>query len=148
MKRNTIELEQQGPDLGKLVKQLPLIMKKKAISEALVKAGRPVVHAARRLAPVGDPKHKPELPALRDSIDMVVRKYQHGAFGVGIIGAKYPEAAHAHLVEYGHKNADGSRARARKFLTPAVKVTRQQQNDAITQVLLKYIDKTERKASN
>ena len=159
-KSKQIVLERQGPEFEKLLDALPLQMKRGAVQEALDRASAIVVRAAKSRAPVGDPKHHPDRKPLKQTIGKVIRKYNQGNSGLAVIGPEYPAGAQGHLVEFGHEirsrgpNRKGAkpltgktRAKAKRFMAPAVDNTKHHQHNAITKTLTKYIKKAEKESS-
>ena len=155
-----IVIERQGPELEKLMDTLPMEIKRHAVDEALTKASGIVLRAARSRVPIGDPNHHPERKPLKETIGRVIRKYRSGNAGLAVIGPEWPAGAHGYNVEFGHEiksrgpNRKGSppltgktRAKAKRFMAPAVDNTKQHQHNAITQTLVKYIKKAEQKSA-
>lgn len=132
----------------------------KRLTREMVKAAGEIVAArARERCPIGDPKHKPELKPLRDTIGVEVRDY--GERALAVVGPEYPAGAHGHLVEFGHdivgrgqsksmgrgrvsgaKRKGGvtqGRARPHPFLRPAFDETQSQQYAAMEAVMRRAI---------
>lgn len=121
-------------------------LREKVLKKALRATGAVVVKEAKRRCPKGDPAHKPGKRALRDTIGQQLRTYRNHY--VIVVGADWPEGAHAHLVE-GYKNPHwmvinrgprkGERTRFRaapkEFMAPAVDTTGNQQIAAFHGVL-------------
>ena len=165
-KQPSFEFEGIGPELTKLLPTLDQEMRQKAIHEGLAKAAKIVTRAARSLAPRGDPNHKPQLPAMRDTIKWAGRRYAFGRVGMAFVGAEYIKSYeefgylaydHSNPIEFGHvirSRATGeapltgkARTRAKKFLAPAADRTRQHQARAIIGTLQKYIAQAEKKSA-
>lgn len=146
MARGQIKIEIK--DVGKvdsILGTIPIQLREKTLVKALRAAGNVVAKEARRLAPKpGYPGDDPSKPALNKSIKTVVRKYR-GAIAV-FVGPTYPQAAHGHLVEYGHAkvlwgNRTGEQVQGKPFLRPAADTTEQQQQSKIITTLRAEVDK-------
>lgn len=116
-----------------LLKQLPIEVRGKELNSAIRKALAIVTRKARSLAPVGDPDHSPDSPALKKSIIHKVHSYQSTGNVVGWVGGSWPDGAHSHLVDEGHdivvahgpRKGDnlGVRAKATNFFKTAISTT-------------------------
>jgi HK97 gp10 family phage protein len=104
-------------ELENALRQLPTSVAKATLRGVLVKAGEPVVHAARALAPVD----RGDLAASIGIRSILTRRQRRArrAGGRGgaadvFIGPSFPMGAHGHLIEFGTV-----KMRARPFLRPA-----------------------------
>lgn len=116
----------ESTDMDKLLRQLPIELRHNAVPRALRANLRPAADRAKQLAPRGKLNHNPSDPPLYTTIRVAIRRYGDVVFG--IMGAKYPEGAHQHLVEFGHqKYLWGKETTAtvpgKEFLAPAVDQT-------------------------
>ena len=126
----------------------------------VVGAGGEVVAArARQICRRGDPRHKPELKPLADTIEMVTKSY--GQRAIAVVGPGWPAGAHGHNVEHGHdivargqgknrgrgrvkggKKADkliGGRTKPQPFMRPAFDETYAQQMAAMEAVAARKV---------
>jgi len=75
------------------------------------RAVQPLTRAIKANAPApGYPGDKPGVKALRDTIGYVLRDYRAADGGIVYyvgVGPLYPEGAHGHLVEFGHRQVTG-----------------------------------------
>lgn len=99
-------------ELDRVLRRLPRKLGKRILTSASAAGGRVVSKEAKRLVPVNT-------GGLRDSI--IVRRDPRRP-GLVIVGPKYPEGAHGHLVEFG--TAQG--AAPHPFLRPAFDLKRVQ----------------------
>jgi len=141
-------------DIDSLLAELPIDMRNKSLRKATSRAGRVVMNAYKERVPVGDNRHKPELPSLKSSIDMRIRDYADGRRFVAVVGAKWPDGAHAHLVEDGYRVRargpagggspgafTGAKIKGKKPLAEAVDTTAKQQERAIIESIVEDIKK-------
>ena len=121
-------------------------MRATGLAKAARAGGNEVAKDARKRAPRGNPSHKPEKKPLHKTIGTVIREYANGVV-MAVVGPKYPEGAHGHLVEEGHeivtkgpeKRRTGLFAKIKKFLAPAGDTTQVQQRNAVYNSLRKTI---------
>lgn len=152
----SVEVQQTGPDLERLLKQLPITLRAKSLGQAARAAGGVVRTRARQLVPIGDPRHNPDAHPLKDTVKVVVRYYDNDRRAVAVVGPRYPQGAHGHLVEKGHKVVvsrgprKGQRplsgspyVKGKEFLAPAADQTKPQQQAAVVDKLQKLIKKAE-----
>ena len=148
-----------GPRLEKLLANLPWDLRAKSLGKAAKAGGGVVARAARKRVPVGDPKHNPGAKALKKTITHTVRYYDNDRRAVAVVGARYPEGAHVHLVEKGHKVlvskgprykqpplSGSARVEGKAFLVPAADGTKRQQQAAVLNRLRELIKKAEKDA--
>lgn len=134
----------ESVNMDDLLKRLPVEVRTKAIPSSLRASLRPAANRAKQLAPRGDKAHNPSAPPLYTTIKVVIREY--GETIMGIMGASWPQGAHAHLVERGHKLvAWGHPTRAfvpgKEFMAPAVDSTQTEQRRKMIQKLVDMIKK-------
>lgn len=154
-----VEVQQSGPELERLLKQLPIELRAKSLGQAARAGAGAVRTRARKLVPRGDTRHNPGAPSLHDTISVAVRYYDNDRRAVGVVGPKYPQGAHGHLVEDGHdvKVSRGprkgqaplsgtARVPGKEFLAPAVDQTKVQQKQAVVTKLQELIEKAEKDA--
>lgn len=145
----TTDLREFG-DTAALLTQMDVLLRGKALTDALKKAGKPVVARAKSLAPVGGARkgQKAGKKHLRDTITLAARDY--GETKVLVVGPAYPAGAHGHLVEFGsvdrERKSGGSTGRMppQPFLRPAVEATRSEQNAAFIGELQRHIEQVSR----
>ena len=142
----------QSIDMEQLLKQLPIELRVGALSKAVRAGGKVVIKRAKELVPRGDPTHKPDKKALKDTIGQVVRSYRNDRKWMAVVGPMYPAGAHGHLVEYGHDvkvNRGERKGRppltgsakvpGKEFLAPAADQTETQQGKAVIQIIVDAI---------
>ena len=122
----------------RLLAQMPIEVREKHLKKAMRRGGNEVAKEARRLVPrPGYPGDDPTKIPLARTIRTVVRVYRDHV--VAVVGPKWPEGAHGHLVEFGHaiqRNTPGpTRTRPRPFMRPASDGTLPQQNAAVVRSL-------------
>jgi hypothetical protein len=152
-------------DIDKTLQKLPKeIAQGDALGRGLNKAGKAVIKNAKPRVPRGDPTHKPEKIALYRTLKVIRRIYREGTLQMAVVGPTWPDGAHGHLVEEGHKviprGKVGASNKARKghrqkkdlvsgspwvpgkeFMAPAVTATKQQQETEIIESIRKEIIK-------
>ena len=140
-------IEINGDAFDKALQAIEQQYRVTALSKAAKDAGEVVAEKARALVPVGDPRHKPKNPPLKDTITVKVKHYNDGLRQVAIVGARRPQGNHSHLVEKGHwirrrgKKGEGpgqwygAKVEGKEFLAPAADTTQQQQTQAIVDAL-------------
>lgn len=105
--------------------------------KAMRAGGKIVVAAAKSAAPDRRRREDKKLVmGLRRSMFQKIKTYRHTGKVISVIGPRWPEGAHAHLVEFGHRmvTADGrtvGRVRPHPFLRPAFHSSRSQVKAAI-----------------
>lgn len=122
----TVELDESA-DTERLLKTLPVELRRKGLKTALRAHARPTVTRMRQLTPRGDLNHQPENPPLWKTIKVVIREY--GEEIMAVVGASYPEGAHFHLVEEGHRQVlwgqeTGAYVPGKEIMAPAIDSTR------------------------
>ena len=148
-----------GPRLEKLLAKLPWDLRAKSLGQAARAGGSVVRNDARKRAPIGDQKHNPGATALKKTIAVTVRYYDNDRRAVAVVGPRYPQGAHGHLVEDGHdvivsrgsrkgqKPLTGTaRVEGKEFLAPAADSTKSQQTAAVLKKLRQLIKKAEKDA--
>lgn len=150
-----IEIVETGK-ADELLGKLPLELRGKVLVKAIRKAGNIVAKEARKRIPKpGYAGDKPDKVPLLKTVKVAVRTYSSSTRGY--IGPQYPEGAHSHLVEYGHRVVlpEGREPRQRKdgeepakvfvqgkpFLRPAADITEAQQQRAIISTLQDEVEK-------
>lgn len=138
-----------------LLANLPIELRGKTLTKAIRKAGNEVAKEARRRLTAnnmpGYPGDKPDKPPIAKTVKTVVRMY--GVVVAAFVGPTYPDAAHSHLLEFGHrvvlprgksprKRKSGEPAaktfvKGRPYLRPAADLTKGQQQAAIIETLKK-----------
>ncbi|TWU19561.1 HK97 gp10 family phage protein [Allorhodopirellula heiligendammensis] len=126
-------------DAATLVERIEANLRAGALTKAAKAAGQIVVDDAKpRVTAPGYKGDKAGLPALRDSIVVVVRDYP--TITLAIVGAAWPDGAHGHLVENGHlqKLKDGTTMHVppHPWLRPAVDATQAAQQNAVEAELI------------
>ena len=140
-------------DLEKILKELPIELRVKALRSAARAGGAVVRRAAQKLAPVGDPSHNPDAKPLSKSIGMVVESYKQDTVAVAIVGPQRPAGAHGHLIEGGHDVvvsrgerkgqqplSGKNKVPGKEFMAPAVDGTLSKQDAAIIKSLGKSLE--------
>ena len=142
------EIDEHGPRarrIEQVLNELPKILQNRTLGRALRAGGNVVKKETKRRTPRGDPKHKPDKKPLHKTIIVVVKEYDGGRLQMAIVGFKYPEGAHGHLVEHGHQIVTrngaktGARVEGKQFFAPAVDTTQGQQEKAMVDVIVKDI---------
>lgn len=99
-----VKIDLQGAeDLIRKLREVAPKLEKRELRKAVASASQLVLKSARQRCPVGpgvDPKGKPRI-ALRRSLDKKIKQYKKAS--TGIIGPKYRQAPHSHLVHDGTK---------------------------------------------
>ena len=143
----------ESKDLDGILAKLPIELRGKALADAMKAAGKIVMLDAKKRIPRGDPSHKPDKKPLADSLGVKVKGYNQDRRMVAIIGAKWPEGAHLHLIEFGHKvrqrgakgegpgEFTGAFVPGKRVLGPAIDTTEAKQDAAIRESLAKSIKK-------
>ena len=128
-----------------LLAGMPMELRGKQLKSALRKGGNVVKKEARATAPKpGYPGDKPGLKPLRDSFVVKVKEYPRTV--AAFIGSRWPDAAHLHLVEFGHrmvlwgKRTDGT-VTGKPFFRRAADTTEPQQSAAIVGSLKSDLNK-------
>lgn len=116
-----VSISEQGwSEAAALMERLPIAVRGKELQSALRKGLGLVRTRARQLVPKpGYPGDKAGLKPLRDTIGLIMRKYQGGSVIAGVVGPEYPAGAHGHLVEHGHKIATGGTVPGYPYMNPA-----------------------------
>lgn len=134
----------ESTDMDKLLAKLPVEVQHKAIPQAIRAGLAPSAKRAKQLAPRGDRSHNPAAPPLYTTIKVVIRRYSEVT--LGLMGATWPEGAHAHLVERGHKLVAWGRETTatvpgKEFMAPAVDQTQAEGRRALIKKLVDLIKK-------
>lgn len=150
--------------LSAVLQAIPRELRTKILAQGVDAAAKPVVVAAKRYA-----RRSERTGTLRDSIDHVVRKYEHSARAVAVIGPvkggvvasfngrpeRITPTKYAHLVEFGHyavKPTKGTTRRkrtaaevawvpAKPFMRPAIAVSAAAAEAALVQGIGRGIEK-------
>lgn len=127
----------------RLLGQMPIELREKQLVSAVRKAGNVVKREAAARVPEGEYDALGK-PALKDSLSTKIVKYQSSV--MAIVGGRWPEGNHAHLVERGHEEVlwgvrSGGRVPPYPFLEPAADSTIQQQRRKVIESLKKAIGK-------
>ena len=136
--------------LKKLLKSLPDKIQKKVMRAAMKAATKPIQAAAQAKAPQ-------QTGTLALSMANKVKTYNKSRVTVGIIGPKTGfssesegktnvPANYAHLVEFGHIAADGSRVSPHPFMAPAAEQSESAALNAMQSKLAAGITKEAKKA--
>lgn len=148
-----IKLDQTALDTADdLLAKIDIQFRGPIVKKSLNAVGQIVVSEAKRRVVKGDPRHNPTKKPLKQTIGKITRQKNNVTYT--IVGAKYPEGAHAHFVE-GYKNPKrvvisrgprkgedtGLRAIAKPFMAPAVDATKSQQTKAFTDTAQKELAK-------
>lgn len=117
-----------------LVERIEAKLRAGALSKAAQAAGELVENDARpRITAPGYKGDKAGLKPLQDSLDTVVREYRTAV--VAIVGTKFPEGAHGHLVEFGHELVKNGivigHVPPHPFLRPAIETTTEAQQQVV-----------------
>ncbi len=131
-------------EIDACLKGLPSQFSEKILVQAHTDAAFPLVAKAHMLAPVG------ETGNLAESIGVVkVGIKRGGEIGQVSVGPRRGggyKGFHAHFIEYGKTNRDGSRSAANPFMAPAFEATKGQIENGISSALSKrtiaYIKRT------
>lgn len=91
----------ESVDMDSLLADIEIMVRHKAVKKAIKAACHVVAREYRRRIPRGDPGHNPGKKPLHKTVRTRVRDYGHVT--LGIVGTEWPEGAHAHLIEDGHK---------------------------------------------
>ena len=142
---------EQG-SLNDFLTQLPIRLRQKVLRQAVRRGARPVRTRARQLVPVGDTSHNPDSPPLKATISVKVKSYQNDQVAVALVGPRYPQGAHGHLIEGGHDVvvsvgerkgqaplAGTARVEGKEFMAPASDQTKDLQQQAIVEHLRRAI---------
>lgn len=113
-----------GGAIDKLLAELPENMRKKGLKKAMRGVVQVVRNRAKVLAPRGKKRSDKKNKQLYRTISGVVREYRRGKTLVAVIGPTWPQGAHGHLVEFGHRVVShgkdtGKVARPNPFLVPS-----------------------------
>jgi HK97 gp10 family phage protein len=96
-----VGMQLQGErELQRTLDALDDSLQRKITKSALTKAATPIVKEMRRRAPVGRPRVKYPGGNLKKAMGKRVVKYPSGVI-VAVIGPRWPQGAHGHLVEFG-----------------------------------------------
>lgn len=146
-------IETEKGDYEKFLKQLPIELRGKTMTQAVRRGAGVVRSKARLLVPIGDPNHKPDNKPLKDTIAVKVMQYQSDKVIVALVGPRRPDGAHGHLVEDGHRvrkrgkkgegpgDFTGARVAGKEFLAPAADQTESEQTKAIVDHLRSTAEK-------
>lgn len=126
--------------MDRILAKAALEMRQKMVVKAIRKGARRIARAMKaKCPPPGYAGDKPGLKPLEDTIGVVVRDY--GAKTHATIGPQYPAGAHAHNVEFGHKEIlfgedTGRRVPPHPFARPAFDESKgQAQNDIVRSLI-------------
>lgn len=120
---------------------------RKALRSAAGYAVTPVVKAAKEFVPQGDLDHHPDKPALEDTIIKKVKSYDGGKVIVAMVGPSYPDGAHGHLVEDGHRivthdgTDTGATVEGKEFMLPAALTTEKNQTKRLIEKIQRILTK-------
>jgi hypothetical protein len=139
-------------DFEKLLSRFDVQNRGRVLKNSLNAGGRVVRNEYRRTVSVGDPNHKPDKPSLKESIDQ--KLWHKGTFYGVVVGGKWPDGAHAHLVEDGHKvrargpagggnpgEWTGARVEGKQQLAKAIESTKTAAETAVETTLAKEFEK-------
>jgi HK97 gp10 family phage protein len=111
-------------EIDQALSAMNLAMNHSVLQAANAKAAIPLVNAAHLLAPVG------ETGNLAESIGTVKTSLKRanviGEVGVGPRRGGVNKGYHAHFIEYGKTNRDGTKSQAKPFMEPAFERTKEQ----------------------
>lgn len=139
-------------DFEKFLEELPLMLRGKALAQAVRRGGNVVKNRARQLVPVGDPNHKPDSKPLKDTIVVKIVRFENDTVVVALIGPRSPDGNHGHLVEGGHRvrargkkgegpgDYTGARVEGKEFMAPAADQTIDEQTAAIVAYLRNQVE--------
>lgn len=142
----------QDVDMEKILSQIPIEMRGKALKSAVTEAGKLVIKRAKQYVPRGDKRHKPELKPLWKTLGQNIKAYNNDALWMAIVGPKRPGGAHGHLIEGGHDVVvnrgprkgkspltGSARVEGKEFMAPAVDQTLKAQDKIVMATLRKAI---------
>lgn len=150
---------QEFGDTAGLLTQMDVLLRGKALTDSLKKAGKPVVAKAKamvtrssktgtteKLSAASKAKRGHPAKPLADTITMVARDY--GETKLLVVGPSYPAGAHGHLIEFGHDGVfwgrPGTRVPPKPFLRPAAESTKSEQTAAFVGELQRHIEQASR----
>jgi len=159
------ELDEREADrLDRMLGQIPIEARNKALPNALRAAGRVVVKAARaNLQMLARTEYNFEdfdqFPPIKKTMSVVFRASKNGRFQSAFVGPRWPDGAPGHWIEYGFQqkqvrfNKDFIQTRKtpekippRPFLRPAADSTKEEQKRALftkmQKELAKYVSQT------
>lgn len=123
--------------IDECLRLLPLEMSEKVLSQAHSDAAFPLVAAAHYLAPVGKTGN------LADSIGIEkVGLKRGGEIGSIVVGARRRgqyRGYHAHLIEYGKTNRDGTRTQPKPFMSTAFNNTKAEVESGIAKAISRRV---------
>ena len=102
--------------LMKTLKTLPIVVGGKVMKMAMRAGAKPIIKVTKEKAPVGPTGN------LSKNIWGRLKVYKQSETAVIVIGGKWPKAAHAHLVEFGHGGPHP--APPHPFMRPAFDATK------------------------
>ena len=139
MSKAYIQIEIGETDFVERLEKLEANLRRKALRAAVNDAVRIAAGEIRRRAPKpGYKGDKPGKTPLKKSITHATRSLDHAV--VGFAGARWPDGAHVHLVEFGHemvisrgkrKGRRVGRVRANPFIRPAARAVRRKMEKAM-----------------
>lgn len=107
-------------EIDQVLKGLPLQIQDRVLKNVHADSAKPVVQAAKSLAPV-------KTGNLRDSIGVervsIKRTNEIGLVQVGPLRGGGKKGYHGHLIEFGKTNRDGSKTTPQPFMEPAFNST-------------------------
>lgn len=131
-RRSIVSQSRSLKDFDRRLKKLSESVSGKVVGQALRQASTPILGEARRLAPKGLTGLFRK--SLRTGKGRVLRKYKNSGTSVVFIGPsrsvfdnnspysnryRHRPSTIAHLIEFGHKNRDGSFTAPQPFMRPA-----------------------------
>jgi hypothetical protein len=104
-KQPTFNAKLLGADaLAAELAKLPAQIERRVLTPAIRRGGRMVITAMRPNIPTRQRRDKHgKRTGLRQSATVKMRKYGRTGVIMAVVGFRWPEGAHAHLVEHGHK---------------------------------------------
>ena len=143
-------------EIARALEKLPILERGTSLLKVVRRAAKVTQDRARAIAPKpGYPGDKPGLKALNKTITTVAREYDRsgGATYLAVVGPSWPDGAHGHLVEDGHRvivsrgprrgqppESGKSFTDAQPFLESAAIETRSQVNSTIAVLVGKAIE--------
>lgn len=149
----TVMIENERGDMEKFLRDLPIMLRAGAIVKGVRAAGNVAKKHVKKATPVGDPSHRPEARALKDTLATKVKEYRNGQLFIAIVGHRYPDGAHAHLVEDGHRirargkkgqgpgEFTGAKVPGKNYFAPAVDNSKEEQQAALVKKLQDEVEK-------
>lgn len=123
-------------EIDKLLGEVEIEVRQSLLSRSLRSGLTITRRVAKAILPKpGYPGDKPGLAPLRDAVQIKVKTYPSGIV-VGMIGYRWPEGAHGHLPEDGHRIVirgvdTGKISEAKKYLAKSVEQTEVEVNSHV-----------------